>query len=277
MKTMSVPAIDETEPRIGGLKKELARMRFAVLALIPEDLGDLLGSFMSCQSRRDVQRWREDLIAELLERAQAAAAEDARCENGHVCCPLCDRENSRAVGRRFPDGLRRHLQGSRRRLGCVVMDAAFGLLEEWLERPNPLAKLFGPEVLAKRRPKELRYRLAPGGEPLLYDEQMLWDWPRTPEERLWAEERLQVLGFRCAVEGRTRAWLDETDDYVVYADPRMVGSLSFKVWRKPLPSHPTIGPYFTCETGQFELRDVCKRNLPGLYAERLARALAADG
>ncbi|MFZ0788202.1 MAG: hypothetical protein WAM94_01110 [Chromatiaceae bacterium] len=182
-------------------------------------------------------------------------------------------ESTGAEGFALPGGLRRHLAGSFQAARCFVMEVILGLLEDHLHDPLRLGRRNSPEVLAKRRRTETRYRLAPGGGPLLHDDGMVVDEPRSPDQLTWAEERLQALGLRCVVESKNRNWVEETDDCVVYADARVTGCIRFKVWRKPLPTHPTIGPHVTCEAGRFELLDSWKQDLRNKYEERLTKAL----
>ncbi len=266
--------MQQAEMEIKQLKNLVWKTRRGLLALMPSDIVNLLDGHLSCESDDDAKRWRDDVIDVLVERAEHTAFVDPRRGDVRVWCPLCKEGSTGGSGFALPEGLRRHLEGSYQATRCFVMEVVLGLLYDHVHDPLRLGRRDSPEVLAKRRRTETRYRLAPGGGPLLYDEQMLGDQPRSADQLAWAEERLQALGFRCVDEGKTRGWVDETDDYVVYADPRATGCIRFKVWRKPLPSHPTIGPHVTCETGRFQLLDSWKQDLPGKYAERVAKALA---
>ena len=99
--------------------------------------------------------------------------------------------------------------------------------------------------------------------------------PRSPDELAWAEDRLKVLGFRCITEGKTLIWVDEHEEYVVYADHRMPERINFEVWRKPLPKNrPPRGLLMSRATGEFYLLDSWKHDLPNKYAERVAMVLS---
>jgi len=95
-----------------------------------------------------------------------------------------------------------------------------------------------------------------------------------PDQLAWAESRLESLGFKRVIEGRTRSWVDEHADYVVYADHRFVSRIGFEVWRKPLPKKPRVaGRRLSRSQGGFLLLDSFKHDLRGKYAERLAKVL----
>jgi hypothetical protein len=243
---------------------------------VPNDITNLLHTYSYGESREQADRWREEVIEILVERAASSAFDDRDRGGQRAPCPLCHGGSTTTEGFALPEGLRRHLEGSAKARRCIVMDAVSGLLEEYLA--ERLASIGEAErkALAERRQTETLYRVSPDGEPLLEDEGPTPGRSRSPGELGWAEDRLRSLGFRCVVDGRTRSWVDETDRYVVYADLRSAGEIGFEVWPKPLPARPTIGLRLRRPPGRFHLKDSWMHDLPGKYAQRVAKALAGE-
>lgn len=73
---------------------------------------------------------------------------------------------------------------------------------------------------AQRRATEMLYRVAPDLEPKLLDDgfHSSWSPARSADELTWAEERLEMLGFRITIEDNVKCYTREYKDFVVYAD-----------------------------------------------------------
>lgn len=136
--------------------------------------------------------------------------------------------------------------------------------EEWDE------KFFEVEQQEKARIKERKkteilYKTGPNEEPQLLDEGFsILDRPRTVEELAWAEARLAKLGFVIVTEDRIRSYVDERHQFVVYANPRDYGQISFTAYAKPLRKRGHNWP-----VSSFILFDRWKNDLRGKYEARL--------
>ena len=127
-------------------------------------------------------------------------------------------------------------------------------------------------AISIRRKSETLYRTSPFGEPKLLDE--VYGQSRTLEQLVWAETRLRSLSFDCVLEANTQTWVDEQEDYIVYADPRLAKKIDFWVWRKPLPRRFKRGSRFHHPDKGFFILDSWKKNLPVKYAEQVAQGLS---
>lgn len=80
--------------------------------------------------------------------------------------------------------------------------------------------------------------------------------PRDLNQQIWAEERLRNLEFRKNVEENCTSFTRHFEDWVVYADPRQLGAISFFVYSSTQPEHRPDKPL-----RRFQLRDDWKHNL----------------
>ncbi|MFZ0792006.1 MAG: hypothetical protein WAM94_20525 [Chromatiaceae bacterium] len=274
--------MQQAEEEISWLKENLHNARSTILDLIPKDMAQLLRSYSRCASREEADNWRYDVIEAIIERATLLpGGEGEFFSRRRALCPLCGAgsHHTGEKGYAVPDGLRGHLESRGNVQRCRVMEAAYDLAaRDWGTRfaaADQAAKAAKMAKLAKRRASETLYRVSPGDEPKLLDEYWHSRETRSPDQLLWAEDRLKLLGFRCVTEGRIVSWVDEHADYVVYADHRFVGRISFDVWRKPLPKNLSRrGVPERPIPMSLDLLDSFKHDLPGKYAQRLATALA---
>ena len=262
------------------LRNDLYNANSTIIALMPREIADLLRGFHNCASREEADQWRFDVSDAVIKLADVQPVPERPFATPRAMCPLC-RQGSPypgVEGYAVPDGLRRHLEGTHGTSRCAVMEAVFALAYDYwfarfgaAERAAEAAKM---EKLAERRESEALYRVSPRDAPKLLEEDSYSSQPRSADQLAWAENRLESLGFKRVIEGRTLSWVDEQADYVVYADHRFVGRLSFEVWRKPLPKKPRVaGRRLSRSPGGFVLLDSLKHDLRGKYAERVAQAL----
>jgi len=117
---------------------------------------------------------------------------------------------------------------------------------------------------------EILYQTGPFDAPELIDNRgLLSNRVRTPTEMEWAEQRLVELGFRVQLDGKVRSYTAETDDMMVYADPRESKQITFCPFKKPLlKSGKTRWGY----RNTFFILDSWKNDIKGKYEKRLAEA-----
>ncbi len=178
-------------------------------------------------------------------------------------CPLCNRgsQSYYETGFSLPLGLERHLEGYGNIHKCVVIATVEKLSNQHWEQTGR------PEDFSSNRETATKAELISER----YNSILFKSCP--PEQLAWAEERLLSLGFSRQAEGNVITWLDERQDWDVYADPRRQGYLKIEVWRRsrrpePRPSRPD---------GTFQIPDRYKNDLPGIYAKRLAQAVGDQG
>ena len=80
------------------------------------------------------------------------------------------------------------------------------------------------------------------------------------------------LGFTVIERDRIKSYIDERDDFVVYADPRGLGEIGFIVYRKPLPKRGR-GLRLHAMANSFGIRDSWKNDLKAKYEARVTQAL----
>lgn len=132
------------------------------------------------------------------------------------------------------------------------------------------------QVLEKRRATEALYVLGPADVGVLIDEGLPgWRNLRRPADGehsvAWAEQRLTELDFQLQVDGRRRSYTKRVEEagrqFVVYADPRRLGEISFRVFDASV----TRGKKLGIPVNTFSIRDSWKHNLP----EKVAAGIAA--
>jgi hypothetical protein len=122
-----------------------------------------------------------------------------------------------------------------------------------------------------RRKTETTYQVRFEHAPLLIDEDLSYGAPRTPEELVWAEQRLAEIGFRAKSVVRVKSYVVERGEWVVYADPRAKGRIDFTAYRKPLPQirrRPRNE-----NIGTFQLQDSVERDIQSYYEKQLTEAI----
>jgi hypothetical protein len=147
--------------------------------------------------------------------------------------------------------------------------------EEWQSRfaaADAAAASQAQALKEQRKNTELVYRIGPKEDPeLLEDGIYCGDGARDPANLPWAEQRLSSLGFETVADGRIRSYTQVGEDFIVYADPRAKGEISFRVYRIPPPKR--LGGSYQC----FVLKDSGKNDLAVKYKVRLSAAVARAG
>jgi len=268
------------EEEIRRLKSDLWTARSAIIDLMPYEISSLLHGYYSCASRAEGFAWVDGVVDTLIERAWLSALPPNMFGEQRAMCPLCGRGSSSPFteGYSLPEGLRRHLVGWGNNR-CIVMETVSKLAySHWNEKfaeAEGEARRVSLAAEVQRRKTEMMYRVSPGNEPKLLDEGCnSWSPARSPEQLIFAEERLKSLGFQSLTDNNIRTWTDEQGDYVVYADPRQAGRIEFEVWRKPLPKRLAHNSRHRYLAGRFHLRDPWKNDLLTKYASRVTQCLA---
>lgn len=91
----------------------------------------------------------------------------------------------------------------------------------------------------------------------------------------FAETRLAELGFEVVIDGRIHSYTRTGDSWIVYADPRSSGCISFELFR-PRRAKSNSKVAWERQTQPFVLQDGWKRNLPTKFANWLSEALEAS-
>jgi hypothetical protein len=213
-----------------------------VIYLMPENAQRLLGSYYSCESREQAHQWMYSVADEIIGSVEVLPREHSFYSSDRAYCPLCGSGSTSpyASGFTVPDGLRRHLIGWGNNQQCGVMRVALGLAHDhWDERFSAAEQAEQVEKrkrLESRKRTETLYRTAPDDEPRLLDELIgFGTLARDQGQLAFAENRLAELGFQSTMEANIKSYTNERGDFVVYADPRTNGQITFKVYKKPLP------------------------------------------
>jgi hypothetical protein len=148
------------EQEIRQLRSDLYIARCTILELLPESVRKAIGSYHGPKSYEELYRWEHEVVDRLVDIAQPKRAEemgDYLNLSDRAYCPLCAGSAQTIYGGNgyaFPEGLRRHLEGSHNSQRCSIFEAIRGLCRESvrseLERQE-YAK--GAEVRPKRGPR----------------------------------------------------------------------------------------------------------------------------
>lgn len=234
--------------RVKRQEQTIERLRWDLVNLAPDEFRELLHSFFHCENRVDAHRWQDEVAEKIaaqtspLWNPELAAQGQAR-----AYCPLCRGGATNYYGNepgfKLPEGLRRHLVGFGKSAQCVVMRAASEIArdywhEKFYEREQQAAR--AAHALKQQRQKsEPVYVLGPTEAPvLLDDDSSSWRPARPPGQEApglgWAEQRLAQLGFQVVVDGTrrsfTKAIVRGERELIIYADPRNVGAIKFRVF-----------------------------------------------
>lgn len=264
----------EIEKTIQKLKDELYLTRYSLLSLIAEPYHKILTSYY-LPTKQERYQWLNEAIQEILDLTQPIEKyKDSYSPRAY--CPLCKQESSSWYGESgftFPEGLRRHLVGYGRTHQCVVTGTAYKLaLNYWHEQFAEIEKqewIDKDEKLKQRKQVEILYKISPYDEGHLIDES-LWHETRNSQQLTWAMERLNYLGFTEHKEKNTISWIDEYENWIVYADIRQNGRIEFSVWKKPICKKKPINAY-KHHINKFHLLDIWKNDLKLKYSSRLPK------
>jgi hypothetical protein len=259
--------LTSTEQTIRHLQDELDQTRWSVIKMMPWEAQMILMSDHSCKTRKETHQWPNTAASKIIELAKILPP-NIFDSSDRAYCPLCGGGSSRAyeTGFRLPEGLRRHLVGWGDYETCPVFAIAMRLANEDWDKKFHEAEERAKAHMLKRKNTETLYQVGSNQRPKLLDEGLFLTRARTLAELAWAEERLAKLGFLTTTEGRVRSYKDEREQFVVYADPRGYGRISFTVCSKSIAKRGRIQA-----SGWFGLRDNWKNDIRGKYEARLPR------
>ncbi len=265
------------EETIRHLKSELYEARRTVIGLMPDGFQKLVDEFHSCASRSDLGKWRQNLVADAVRRARLLP-ESPVYQEKRAYCPLCGGGRSMFDAPfKVPGGLHMHLEGSGNTRQCSVMkviwEHAWDQMQEAVLQNEQMKEQREWAAKDARRAAETLWRVDPD-EPKLSNEgfplSLGLQEVRDEEAFGFAEERLTRLGFKLSIEGNVRAWTQEIDDLIVYADPRARGRIDFNVYSKMKKPKRLFGSSHS----SFHLQDSWRNDLLGKYKTRLEDAIS---
>ncbi|PCI37765.1 MAG: hypothetical protein COB50_03380 [Thiotrichales bacterium] len=123
------------------------------------------------------------------------------------------------------------------------------------------------KLLRKRCKKETLYILEHNGIPELIDDDVFYSEPSGAEQLAWAEQRLSSLCLSIKKSKNTVSYIQEMDNYIVYADPRCVGKIDFKVF--PTQHQKKRRLWYS----KFCIFDNWKHDLRKKYEDRVEKAI----
>jgi hypothetical protein len=158
---------------------------------------------------------------------------------------------------------------------CGVMAAARRLSEAYFYRRFAEAekKEIQEQLLSiqNRKKTELLYLVNPHTDPCLFDELPSDIEAREQPHLAWAEQRLTELGFVTSTEKNVRQYVLDFGDFIVFADPRAKGKISFSVYKTPVSKRKRSwkGPSYQ----SFSFQDNWKRNIQRQFQHMLSSAV----
>lgn len=264
------------EEQIRELQSELCMARHTIVYLMSEEIQEILNSYHQLKSSSDIYRWENESAYEIIEYAKILSPEEGSYWQDRAYCPLCDRGAQSTYERGFtvPEGLFRHLVGWGNAQRCSVFEAAMALARDFSRRTfgesEEAERQEKLKLIEERKKRETLYKISPLDEPVLLDDGF-WsgDKMRDEKEMRWAEERLSSLGFEIRIDERVTAYIDESHDAIVFADPRKLGEIRFTLYRKPLPKKNSRSYRMS---PKFYIKDNWRHDLPKKYQVRLQQA-----
>ena len=266
------------EDRIQHLENELFKARYAIIGLMTDEMQNLLKGYYHCKSRKEGYEWESQVVDKIVAIATPIPAASYFSERAN--CPLCGRgaQSPYEQGFSIPDGLSRHLGGTYNARQCDVTEAAFTLAREYWHKQFSEAE--NAERIAEynhtieRSKTETLFLTAPDKAPGLIDESIYsLNSARTPEQLAWAEQRVQSLGFQITMNNRIKSYTEDTESYIVYADPREVGHIYFRVYKK---NYTKSGKLKLTQAGyRFDIQDRWKNDLRGKYDKSVESCLTS--
>jgi hypothetical protein len=266
------------QEKIKDLETELYLARHAIINLMARQKRDILMSFYRCESRTETYAWKQTIAEKLVGTAEVISFGSSK----RAYCPLCGDGSSSGHEPRYslPLGLTRHLTGWGRSRECTVVAAALALARDYWNREFSPAErerdAKKTELLATRRASERLFAIGPSKSPYLSDEGLAGGAPRTEEEATWAEQRLSGLGFRTVVVDRVVSYIDEHEQYVVYADPRAKGGINFAAYLRQAPKKAGAKAKLRA-IGAYRIPDTWKVNLAEKYQKWVSEATSTIG
>ena len=265
---VKVDTIYEVDPyeKIKRLEEELDVIRRIVLDMVPKKYRELLNGYCKCKTLEEFGEWQRLVFDKVISDASTEATEYYGGE--YAVCPLCGDESRSTFykGFKIPGGLANHLGGSFGARECGVM-----YVLSWYSRRQEV-RLFQKEqeekekIYSQRRQKEIQYITRPEGKPELIDEGISrLNEPRNKGQLLWAESRIAQLGFTTKLDGNIKTYINENDNSIAFADPRVVGHIRINVYKKPLPTKERYSGIIT----SFSFMDTWKHDLLKKYEDRV--------
>lgn len=147
----------DLEAEVARLRGELWSVRTALTTMASRDFLDLFHGIFSCKSREGAYDWFRFAVEKTLERVKPRQAQemgDVSYNGPRAYCPMCggSADNIHHIqGFAYPEGLRRHLEGSYNARHCDVMKAALDLACEAAETAQRRARPVGPSEAARKR------------------------------------------------------------------------------------------------------------------------------
>lgn len=119
------------EERIRELENDLALTRMTVIELTGPKFQEVLYPPSSLDTHSALHQWYWNAVENVLGLAEIVTIENPFSRSHRAACPLCGAESrsfyEEGPGFRYPEGLRRHLNGTHRSIQCAVIKAALGL------------------------------------------------------------------------------------------------------------------------------------------------------
>ena len=270
--------LSASDERIRRLEDEISELRDLVVGLAPTNFRSLLRSYYLCKTREDTYGWKDDLAEKIIEAADVLPQQQSSYFSPRAYCPLCGfgSMSPHEEGFSLPEGLRRHLVGwGGRTHQCQIMVVAERSARDYWNREFAQTDAEEARRKAERKAERLAtetlFRTTPydSDAPELLDDR--YRSARSKEDLKWAEDRLEQLGFQALKRERVISYILEDDNCVVYADPRTVGQITFRVFKKPIPKRK---PNRFSITSSFSLQDRWKSDLKGKFLTRLNEVIA---
>ncbi len=262
------------------LRRELEEALYTIVDLMPEKIREVLRSYYRCESTKDAEMWESTVRWQIVELAKPVS-DDEQSFGSYLTdrapCPLCGAESSSSYqgGFSLPEGLHRHLEGYGKVYKCRVMVAARQLSEAYFYEKFAEAEKrdLQEQLLAiqQRKKTEVRYIVEPHTDPSLIDELSYGDVAREPLHFAWAEQRLTELGFLTSTQNNVRQYVLDFSDFIVFADPRAKGKVSFRIYKTPIPKRKRSGKGPSYQS--FSLQDNWTRNIQQQFQHMLSSAV----
>lgn len=255
-----------------GFETELSRTSQTLVEIASQKVRCGLRGYAHCKSREEANDWQLGLMDSLIEACDVVPEYGG--SSNRAVCPLCGFGVRGRCNEGFtPEGLRRHLSGRGNLYKCPIMGTTMLLAtkhwdEQFREAELAEKKITQAELTARLKVETL-YKVGPFGEAELANSKFLKG-ARDAEGMLWAEDRLKSLGFQIVKEDRTKAYINERTDVVVYADPRIRGEIGFSVYMLPLNTKPGRRVHQEL-TPRFRMFDSWKNDLLRKYEFRITQ------
>ena len=243
--------------------------------MMPENVQRVLYSYRQCKTSEEGQNWRYNIIADLVDIAEALPPK-TYASLGRGVCPLCKRGPASAYydGFTLPEGLRRHLEGYGNTQRCDVFSVLLSDINERLhamfDEEDRIKEIEAKELIKKRMATEILYKLGPDSDPVLIDG-LFCSRCRSHEELKYAEDRLDKLGFAMTASDNVKSYTRQYGDSIVYADPRQKGKIVFYVFlaeRSGVKKKKTLRMSYQA----YSIPDTWKHYIRDKYNARLVEA-----